>query len=96
MVPPFLLFAAQGDPGRGRAAAIFTGVSMTAIRACWDLRKRVWFLALAGIMIMFHAFFIVLVPWTAQSYPGYALLPVAVVDFGIVYGSFKLAEKIMK
>jgi RHS repeat-associated protein len=96
MVPPFFLFAVQGDPGRGRAAAISVGVIAMAVRACWDMRKNAWFWATAGILIALHVFLVVRVPWTDKSYPGYTLLPFAALDYGVIYGSFKLAEKMMK
>ena len=96
MVPPFFLFALLGDPGKGRAAAVSVGVSMTVIRACWDLRKHVWFWTTAAILIALHLFFVLLIPWTDKTYPGYALLPVGVLDYGIMYGCFKLIEKAMK
>jgi hypothetical protein len=96
LVPPFFLFVLLGDPGRGRAAAICTCVCMTAIRACWDLRKHLWFWVTAAILIVLHVFLVLLIPWTGKSYPGYTLLPVGVLDYGIVYGSLKLVEKAMK
>ena len=96
MVPAFFLFALLGDPGRGRAGAISVGVSMTAIRACWNLRKHIWFWATAAILIALHVFLILLIPWTDKSYPGYALLPVGVLDYGIMYGCFKPVEKVVK
>lgn len=95
MVPPFFLFALLGDPGRGRAAAISVGVVATVVRACWDLRKHTWFWATVAVLIAIHVFLILLIPWTGKSYPGYTLLPIGVLDYGIMYGSFKLVEKMM-
>jgi hypothetical protein len=96
MVPLFLLFAVQGDPGRGRAAAICGAVGMTAIRACWHLRKHAWFWAVFALMAVLHVVLVLFIPWSDKSFPGYALLPIAALDYGIVYGSFKLAEALMK
>jgi hypothetical protein len=44
--------------------------------------------ALHICVVMSHA-------WSSRSYPGYALLPVATLDYGIWYGGFKVAEKLM-
>jgi len=96
MAPTFFSFAILGDPGRGRAVAIFLGVGMTAIRACWNLRKHVWFWIVLGVMIALQALLVVFVPWSDKSYPGYALLPVAALDYCIVYWCFKLVERAMK
>lgn len=95
VVPLFFLFAFFGDPGQGRAAVICVGVFMTAVRANWSCRAYAWFWAIATVLIGVHAFLISRVPWTGNSYPGYALLPLAILDYGIVHGSFKLAEKLM-
>ena len=95
IVPLFFLFAVLGNPGRGRAAAICGGVGMTAIRACWNLRKYVWFWIALAVMVALHVALVLFIPWGDKSYPGYALLPVAALDYGIVYGSFKLVEKVL-
>ena len=93
---PLLLFAYFGNAGRGRAAAICVAVVVVAVRARWDLTKYAWFWWTLTILIVLHIPVIVLVPWTSKSYPGITLLPVAVVDYAIVYGCIKLAEKLMK
>lgn len=95
MVPLFFLFVALGDPGRGRAAAICGAVGLTAVRACWNSRKHAWFWAIVVVMAALHVCIVLFIPWNNKSYPGFALLPVAIVDYGVVYGSLKIAEKIM-
>lgn len=96
MVPTFFLFAVVlGDPGRGRAAAICVGVGMMAIRACWHLRSHEWFWIVLTVMVGLHVALVMFIPWGDKSYPGSALLPVGALDYGIIYGSFKLAEKLM-
>jgi hypothetical protein len=94
VVPLFFLFAVLGDPGRGRASGICAGVCMTAIRACWNLRKRVSFWMIAAILIALHVFLIAFLSWMDKSYPGYALLPFAVLEYGIMYKAFKLVGKV--
>jgi hypothetical protein len=91
---PLFLFAYFGDPGRGRAAAICLAVIIVAARARWSLKKYAWFWWTLTIVIVLHIPLIVLVPWTSTSYPGITLLPVAVVDYAIVWACIKLAEKI--
>ena len=97
MIPPFVLFAFLGhDPGRGRAASGSTIVIMYAARACWNLRRYTWFWVMLTIFIVVHILLVLLIPWTSKSYPGLILLPIAAMDFGIMYGCIKLAEKIEK
>jgi len=97
MTVPFVLFAFLGhDPGRGRAAAICTGVIMIAARARWDLRKHRWFWVVLTIISTFHVLLVLLIPWTSKSYPGLILFPVGVLDYALVYGIIKLVEKVAK
>jgi hypothetical protein len=95
-IPLFFVFAVLGNPGRGRAAGISAAVGMIVIRACWNLRKHTWFWATAAVLLALHVFLVVRIPWDDKSYPGYTLLPFAALDYGIMYGSFKFAEKLMK
>jgi len=94
-IPAFFLFA--GDPGRGRAAAVSVAVFLTVIRACWNLRRYPLFWVTAAVLLAFHVFLILHIPWDDKNYPGgYAILPVALLDYGVMYGCFKVVEKLMK
>ena len=93
---PFFLFAYLGDPGRGRTAAICAFVIGTTSRAFWDLRKHVWFWITMSILVVAHVPLVLLIPWSSKSYPGMVLLPVALLDFAIVYGCIISVEKVMK
>jgi hypothetical protein len=95
LIPLFFLFVFLGYPGNGRAAVICAGVLATAVKAKWNLRENSWFWATVAILIAIHIPFVLFIPWTTASYPGIALLPVAVVDYAFVYGCIKLTEKIM-
>jgi hypothetical protein len=94
--PFFFIFAYLGDPGKGRAAAICSIAIITALWYYWDLRRHVWFWFTAAIVIMLHVPVVLYVPWTDTKYPGVVLLPFGLLDYGIVYGCIKLAEKVMK
>jgi hypothetical protein len=94
-IPIFFLFAVLGDPGRGRAAGICVYTLMTAICALWNLNRHIWFWVTAALMVILHASLVLVVPWPSGSFPAFSLLPVAVLDYGIVYGFIKLAEMMM-
>jgi len=96
MVPIFFAFVVLGDPGKGRAAAVSFGVVMVAIRTCWRMRKHLWFWVTAGILIALHVLLVLLIPWSDKSYPGLTLMPIGFADFLIMYGCFRLVEKLMK
>ncbi len=91
--PLFFLFAYLGDPGRGRAAAVCAFVILLCSKIFWSLRKRVLFWVALTIVTLCHVPLVLLIPWTNKSYPGVVLLPFALPDFAIVYGVFRLVEK---
>ena len=71
-------------------------VIMYAARACWNLRGYLWFWVALTIMIVLHILLVIFVFWTSKRYPGLILFPIAVVDYAIVYGGMKLAEKMFR
>jgi len=93
---PLFIFAYLGDAGKGRAAAISLAVIIIVARARWDLKNYAWFWITLVVMIALHVPLVLLIPWTSRSYPGITLLPVAAVDYAIVYGCIKLTEKALK
>jgi hypothetical protein len=92
--PLFFLFVYLGDPGRGRAALVGAAVIAVCASMFWDLRKHIlfWFALIAAILA--NAALVTLVPWSSNEYPGIVLLPIALPDFALVFGAFKLIEKL--
>jgi len=95
-LPFSFLFDHLGDPARGRAVSICVAVLLTAVWVRWDLRKYVWFWITISLVLILHIPLLIYIPWTNKNYPGAVLLPEALLDFCIVYGCIKLAEKVMK
>lgn len=92
VLPIFGVVAYFTNLGDGRAAAIFTASLLVAARFYQNSYKRPWFWAVVLGIIALHAGLVIAVPWTNTSYPGYALLPGLLVDTGLDYGLFKLAQ----
>jgi hypothetical protein len=92
--PLFFLFVYFGDPGRGRAALVGAAVIAVCVTMFWDLRKHILFWLALIVVILGNAALVALVPWNSNEYPGIVLLPVALPDFALVFGAFKLIEKI--
>ena len=92
VLPDFGVVAYFRDVSSGRAAAIFTASLLVAARVYQSSYKRMWFWAVVLGIVALHAGFVIAVPWTNASYPGYSLLPGVLVDVGLDYGLFKLAQ----
>jgi len=90
--PLLFLFTYLGDPGRGRAAAICAGLILMCAKMFWSLRRNLLFWVALTIVIGYHVPLIMLISWGNRDYPGVVLLPLALPDFAIVFGAFKLAE----
>src|SRR5208283_1045851 len=93
--PLFFLFTCLGDPARGRAAAIGAFVLLTCAKIFWSLRGHFLFWFAIMIVALSHIPLVMLIPWSNRNYPGVALLPIAFLDFVIVYGILKLVEKVV-
>lgn len=90
--PLFFVFAYFGDPGRGMAAMISSGLIVVLVKYFWDLRNRVWFWITIAFIVGLHVALVLLIPWPDNDYRGIQLLPFALLDFGIVYGIIRLVE----
>ncbi len=95
-LPVLLVFAYLGDWRTGIGAAICCGLVILIVITRWDLRKHWWFWAVILFGAALQVPIVLLIPWGNRGLTGISLLPVAVVDYGVVYGCVKLAEKLMK
>jgi hypothetical protein len=66
---------------------------LLVVRARWDLRKHAWFWVAVAFGTLLQIPIVVLIPWDNRNLTGISLLPVALLDYGLVYGCIKLAEK---
>ena len=60
----------------------------------WDLRCSVWFWLALTFVAFCNTALIAFISWNSKEYPGIVLLPAALPDFALVYGIFKIVEKI--
>lgn len=90
------LSAYLGHFKEGLGAWACAGIVMIAVRTRWELRGRAWFWMIVVFAILVQVPFVLLVPWDNRHLSFISLLPAGVLDYAIVYCSFKLAEKIMK
>lgn len=92
-LPVLLAFVFFGDWKMGIGAWICIGLVVLVARSHWDLRESPWFWLSIGVSILLQAPIIMIVPWGNRALTGMSLLPVALVDYGLVCGCVKLAEK---
>jgi hypothetical protein len=92
----FVVFLLFNEPGVGLSACISVAVLMIAIRATWRLHVHRWYWVATAVSIALQAPFLVYVPWSNHAFRGTALLPFGLLDFILVWGCIKLAEKLMK
>jgi hypothetical protein len=95
-LPLYLVLAYFGQPGRWRAAAICASLIIAVARGFWESRRSAWFWITLSIVVLTHVLLILLVPWNNTNYPGVVLLPLGLLDFGLIYQCFKVARTVSK
>jgi hypothetical protein len=78
------------------AATISAALIVVSIRYFSDLRKRVWFWATIVFVGFLHLALVLVVSWPDTDYRGIQLLPIGVLDFGIIYGIIRLVEWVIE
>jgi hypothetical protein len=91
-----LVFALLGKWEMGLGAWICIGLVLIVVRSHWDLRESPWFWVSIALSILFQIPFILMIPWNSRSVTGIILLPIAVVDYALVYGCIGLSERMTK
>jgi hypothetical protein len=95
-LPVLIVFAYFGDFGRGLTAGLCTAMIIGVVKAYWNLRKHVWFWVTVAILTTLQVPFVILFPIPmTRNFTVWELLPVAILDFGIMYGCIKLVAREM-
>ena len=89
----FFVFAYFGDDGRARTVLVSTGTLLTAFRIFWPLRIRIWFwIAMTGIAAA-HLVAILQFPLDGDSYSGFRIAPIILIDIVVVIIVINLLAK---
>jgi hypothetical protein len=91
-LPVFILICILGKWEIGIGAWICAGLVLLIVRQRWDLRRRLWFWIVIATAFLLQVPLVLLIPWDDRNLTGISLLPVAVLDYGLVYGCIKLIE----
>ncbi len=92
--PIMLLFSCLGDWKRGLGAWICAGLLFLVVKMHWDLRHQSWFWMTVVILGGLQVPFVLYIPWSNMNLSYASLLPIGVLDFAIMYGCIRLAEKV--
>ena len=95
VAPVFFLVTFFYNADAGLAAFIVSGVTVFAAKACWNLRKHIWFWAILVVILALHAPLVFVVRWPRGNVPTllYAM-PLGIADFLIISGALRFAEKL--
>jgi len=94
LLPILLLFIYLGKADMGLTVFIVLGVSIVAIKIRWNLRKHLWFWLIIVSIFALHVPLFFIVRWPQGKVPGlFYGLPFGLVDFLIISGALRLAEK---
>ena len=90
--PVMLVFSR--DPGRALAAWVCAIALVISIRIFWERRRHLWFWVMVAGLTGLHVLLVLRVPWPSPHTPigGPALVPIGLLDVGIMCGCFKLVE----
>jgi hypothetical protein len=94
--PMMVLFVFLGKWEMGIGAWGCTALVLMVVRFYWDLRTSPWFWASIGFSAVLQVPFVLFVPWGNRDVTGITILPILALDYGIMYGAIKLAEKMTK
>jgi hypothetical protein len=97
LLPVYFLVRHIGGSDMALTADLCLATVMVAVGICWDLRKHVWFWAVAVLMLALHIPLILMLHWPHHWIPGVALTPIGLLDLLIMVGIIRFVQKfIMK
>ena len=94
--PILIASAIFGKVHLGFGAWICSALVISVARVRWDLRTHIWFWTTIASAELLQIPIVLLIPWNDRGLTWITFLPVAVLDYGLVYGIIKLIEKVTK
>ena len=95
-LPILIVLAILGKVWLGFGAWTCSALVILVVRIRWDLRRHIWFWATIIFAEMLQIPIVLLMPWSNSSLTWFSFLPVAVLDYGIIYGCVRRVEKMMR
>ena len=93
LLPIYFLVTHVAGRNIGLTSTLCLAMNLVAIGICWDLRRRVWFWAVAMSVLALHIRLILLIHWPHYWIPGIALVPIGFVDVLITVGIIRFVQK---
>ena len=86
------IFSYFGRMDLARPAVFSGGMIWFAVAIYWRLRKFWWFWAAVATVVGLHIYLILRIQWDQEWISWLVIMPIALADFGLVVGFFKLIE----
>jgi hypothetical protein len=93
--PIMLIFWFLGGLGTGIGAWVCFTFVLLVVRIRWDLRRHVWFWITITLAFLLQIPLLLEIPWNDRNLTWFILLPVAALDYAVVYGCVRLIEKLV-
>jgi hypothetical protein len=91
--PIFLFSVYLGHPKEGAGIWACAGIVLIALRPHWNSHRSVWFWIVVSTAVLVQVPFVVFIPWNNSDYSSVSLLPMGVLDYGIVYVLVRMMKK---
>lgn len=92
LAPVYIFFSSIGQSDRGFAFVSMTGVFCSVVYAKFDQMRRAKIVLSLFVFYIVHAIMVLCVELPPR-FPGFVMIPLAIVDAVIVLGFIKLVEK---
>lgn len=96
LLPVLFGVAYVSDMERGMTAACSVIAIELVIRAFSYLRTKTWFWLVIGLFVVSHVLIVIYLPWAKNNYSAIVLLPIGLVDFGIMYFIVRITERVLR
>lgn len=94
--PIVIGFAIVGKVWLGFGAWICCGLVVLVVRTRWDLRRHLWFWLVIIFAGLLQIPIVLWMPWNDRNLTWITFLPVAALDYVLVYGAIRVVEKMMR
>lgn len=94
--PILVAFAIVGKIWIGFGTWICLGLVALVVRTRWDLRRHFWFWIIVACAGLLQIPIVLWIPWNDRTLTWITFLPVGALDYVLVHGCIRLAERALR